>query len=67
MLDEMTWRNASIFAIIFYINENPKLLFLFFDNLRDKNAQKYIENCRGNADNGMFLSPKKNKKKHLQR
>ena len=29
MLDEMTWPNASKFAI-FNINENPKLLFPFF-------------------------------------
>ena len=29
MLDEMTWRNASKFAI-FHIYENPKLLFPFF-------------------------------------
>ena len=29
MLDEMTWQNASKFAI-FYIYENPKLIFPFF-------------------------------------
>ena len=29
MLEEMTWRNASKFAI-FYMYENPKLLFPFF-------------------------------------
>ena len=32
MLDEMTWQNASKFAI-FYIYENPKLIFPFFVTL----------------------------------
>ena len=32
MLDEMTWQNTSKF-VIFYIYENPKLLFPFFISL----------------------------------
>ena len=48
MLDEMTWQNASKFAI-FYIYENPKLHFsfratLFFPLM---NALDYVDRDQG--------------------